>query len=579
MAVTPTAILIGLNDPSALAFDSSGNLYVANSNNGTVSKFAPGSTTPTATLNGLSNPKALAFDSSGNLYVANSNNDTVSEFAPGSTTPTATLTGLSDPQALAFDGSGNLYVVNYDGGTVSEFAPGNTTPTTTLTGLIDPQALAFDGSGNLYVANYDGGTVSEFAPGSTTPTATLAGLSGPWALAFDSSGNLYVANEGNGTVSEFAPGSTMPTTTLTGLSGPIGLAFDGSGNLYVANPGSNTVSEFAPGSTTPTTTLSGLDNPSALAFDPRDNLYVANEGNGTVSEFANTAAQTIGLYNPATSVFYLRNTNDSGYADTRISIRPGKRRLDPHRRRLGWQRHRHHRPLQSADLGLLSAQHQHWRVRRHDFQYGPAGLPVGSQWIPIAGDWDGNGTDTIGLYNPVTSTFYLRNTNDSGYADVTFTYGPAGAGWIPIAGDWDGNGTDTLGLYNPATSTFYLRNTTSSQGPNDKGYADVAFAYGPAGAGWIPIAGDWDGNGTDTLGLYNPATSTFYLRNTTSLQGSNDKGYADVTFAYGAASAGWLPIAGDWNGPGNAADGGRGLGDGFREHAGLEPGRSPADYP
>ena len=40
---------------------------------------------------------ALAFDASGNLYVANYGNGTVSEFAPGSTTPTATLTGLNDP--------------------------------------------------------------------------------------------------------------------------------------------------------------------------------------------------------------------------------------------------------------------------------------------------------------------------------------------------------------------------------------------------------------------------------------------------------------------------------------------------
>ena len=64
-----------------------------------------------------------------------------------------------------------------------------------------------------------------------------------------------------------------------------------------------------------------------------------------------------------------------------------------------------------------------------------------------------------------------------------------------------------------------MRNTTSLQGPNDKGYADVTFNFGAAGAGWIPIAGDWDGDGTDTIGLYNPTTSTFYLRNTTSLQG------------------------------------------------------------
>ena len=76
-------------------------------------------------------------------------------------------------------------------------------------------------------------------------------------------------------------------------------------------------------------------------------------------------------------------------------------------------------------------------------------------WIPIAGDWDGNGTDTIGLYDPATSTFYLRNTNGTGVADVTFNYGVGGAGWIPIAGDWNGDGKDTIGLYDPATSMFF----------------------------------------------------------------------------------------------------------------------------
>ena len=90
----------------------------------TVSKFAPGATTPTATLTGLDYPVALAFDPSGNLYVANWSATTVSEFAPGATTPTATLTGLNDPHALAVDSSGNLYVANTAPGTVSEFTPG-----------------------------------------------------------------------------------------------------------------------------------------------------------------------------------------------------------------------------------------------------------------------------------------------------------------------------------------------------------------------------------------------------------------------------------------------------------------------
>ncbi|MDG4596620.1 MAG: CARDB domain-containing protein, partial [Candidatus Contendobacter sp.] len=68
-------------------------------------------------------------------------------------------------------------------------------------------------------------------------------------------------------------------------------------------------------------------------------------------------------------------------------------------------------------------------------------------------------TKTIGLYNPATSAFYLRNSNTTGIADLTFGYGPPGAGWLPLAGDWNGDGVVTIGLYNPATSVFYLRNS------------------------------------------------------------------------------------------------------------------------
>ncbi len=143
--------------------------------------------------------------------------------------------------------------------------------------------------------------------------------------------------------------------------------------------------------------------------------------------------------------------------------------------------------------------------------------------------------DTIGLYNPTTGTFYLRDTNSAGVADYTFRYGPAGAGWEPVTDDWDGDGVDTIGLFNPTTGTFYLRDTNSA------GIADNTFGYGPAGAGWTPLTGDWDGDGIDTIGLFNPATGTFYLRDT------NTGGVADNTFGYGPAGAGWAPVAGDWN--------------------------------
>jgi parallel beta-helix repeat protein len=159
-------------------------------------------------------------------------------------------------------------------------------------------------------------------------------------------------------------------------------------------------------------------------------------------------------------------------------------------------------------------------------------------YVPLVGDWNGDGMDTIGLYNPTTSVFFLSDGNTGGFANDVFAFGPANSGWTPIVGDWDGNGTDTIGLYNPATSTFYLRNSNSA------GFANVAFAYGPGNSGWTPVAGDWNGDGKDTIGLYNPTTSMFYLKN------NNTTGFADTAFSYGPAHSGWKPLAGDWTGSG-----------------------------
>jgi ELWxxDGT repeat protein len=155
-----------------------------------------------------------------------------------------------------------------------------------------------------------------------------------------------------------------------------------------------------------------------------------------------------------------------------------------------------------------------------------------ANWIPIAGDWDGNGSQTVGMYNPATSTFYLRNSNTKGNADVTFGFGQPGAGWLPIVGDWTGSGTDTVGLYDPNTSTFYLRNS------NTAGVANLTFGYGARGANLIPVSGNWNGGSQTTVGLYDPATSVFELRN------SNDSGIANITFGFGTPGSSEIPIAG-----------------------------------
>jgi hypothetical protein len=164
------------------------------------------------------------------------------------------------------------------------------------------------------------------------------------------------------------------------------------------------------------------------------------------------------------------------------------------------------------------------------FRFGPAG----SGWQPVAGDWNADGVDTIGLYDPVISTFFLRNTNTPGVADTVVGFGPAGSGWTPLAGDWDGNGSDTIGLYSSSTGTFFLKNS------NTPGPADVIASYGPRGA--LPVTGDWDGNGTDTVGVFVASTSVWFVRN------SSSPGPADLSYSFGPAGAGWTPVAGDWNG-------------------------------
>jgi surface antigen len=88
---------------------------------------------------------------------------------------------------------------------------------------------------------------------------------------------------------------------------------------------------------------------------------------------------------------------------------------------------------------------------------------------------------TIGAYVPGSATYYLRNTNSSGAADVTLSFG--NSNWVPITGDWNGDGTTTIGAYNPSTANFYLRNTNST------GSADLTFQFGNANQGWsMPMA-------------------------------------------------------------------------------------------
>ena len=58
--------------------------------------------------------------------------------------------------------------------------------------------------------------------------------------------------------------------------------------------------------------------------------------------------------------------------------------------------------------------------------------------LPLTGDWNGDGVDTIGVFNPNTGVMGLNNTNTSGngIGDLVFNFGQSGD--VPVAGEWDG---------------------------------------------------------------------------------------------------------------------------------------------
>lgn len=104
--------------------------------------------------------------------------------------------------------------------------------------------------------------------------------------------------------------------------------------------------------------------------------------------------------------------------------------------------------------------------------------------IPVVGDWNGDGRDTIGVVRG--NHFLLRRTYRRG-DDLDLAYGRVGD--VPLAGDWNGDGIDTIGVRRG--NRFFLRPTYRAGG-------DIVLDYGIATD--RPVVGDWNGDGIDTVG-------------------------------------------------------------------------------
>lgn len=243
------------------------NLFVSNFTGQDIYEITPGGT-QTIFASGLDYPYGFAFDSMGNLFVANTaldanNEGYITEITPGGVESTF-ASGL-DPKALAFNSGGDLFVADYKSGNIYEYTPGGV-QSLFASGFNTPQVLAFNSAGDLFVGGGYGdgnGYITEITLDGTQK-AFASGLSFPNAFAFNSTGDLFEADNGSSSVYEFTPGGAR--STFASVSSVGGLAFNSAGTLFVSTS-SGTIYEYTPGGTQSTfVTESG--NPNALAFQP-----------------------------------------------------------------------------------------------------------------------------------------------------------------------------------------------------------------------------------------------------------------------------------------------------------------------
>lgn len=299
------------NWPYSVAVDANGNIFVSDRYNhairkitsdGVVSTFAgllqtPGYVDAAGNNARFNYPLGLAFDSSGNLYVADGGNNCIRKItSAGAVTTLAGLAGsqgtvdgvanvarFNAPHGIAVDGAGNVYVGDYGNHAIRKVTSGGVV--STLAGALgnagaldgngnsarfnNPQGVAVDPAGNVYVADGSNhairkitsdGTVTTFAGllgnlGSVDGTGNAARFNCPAGVALDVYGNLFVAERDNHSIRRVT--SSGVATFLAGSLGNAG-----------AQDGTGAAAKF--------------DDPHGIAVDLKGNVFVVDYFNDAV---------------------------------------------------------------------------------------------------------------------------------------------------------------------------------------------------------------------------------------------------------------------------------------------------------
>ena len=320
-----------LNDPSGVAVDSKGNVYIGDNFNHRIRKvdvagiittvagtnsFGYNGDNISATAAKLYSPHEIAIDSHDNLYICDVLNNRIRKVDTAGIITTiagnggsgyvgdgnaATSGAIGEPYGVAIDASGNIFFADVTSNKVFKI---NTS------GILS--TIAGDGSG----FGYNGDNIP----------ATNAKLYQPFGVAVDAYSNVYFADSYNNRIREVSPSGIITTYAGEGtqgfsgdgglaidaeLYGPVGVTLDGSGDLYIADWGNYKVRYIR------STVLAPIINSKirCLRVYPnpcRDkiNVFVSSDKNEEVLfTIVNVLGQEIGKYNVTTNVESFINLN------------------------------------------------------------------------------------------------------------------------------------------------------------------------------------------------------------------------------------------------------------------------------
>ena len=311
----------GMNYPSGIGIDATGNVWVASYFNA-ASEFTPtGSPVfPSGiTTGGLFESYGLAIDAQNNVWIPNQQSPKTVNGGYGSVTvlnpagqPISGTTGysaggLAYPTAIAIDTNGTAWVAdNYNSrvtllsstGDPLSGANGYTSPA-----LAFPVAIAVDANHNGWIANPEDDSVTKVSPDGTQFN-TYACCIGASGVAIDQRANVWVANYYGDSISQLAADGTVISSGYSdnkaSIWHPQGIAIDGSGHVWITNYLGSSITELAGSATaqpgqilSPTVGYAhdaALNAGFAVAIDASGNLWVTNFNTNVLTEIVGLAA-------------------------------------------------------------------------------------------------------------------------------------------------------------------------------------------------------------------------------------------------------------------------------------------------